>query len=360
MLLLSNEDIYKVLPIGEAISVLDQAYRDFSEGRAHGTTTRLDTRTTLNDSGRFFSFMSMEGTTPRGDIMALRFNANHEGFVEINGKTKKAHLSPTDKGRYLGLVLLIAMRDIKPLALLHEGYLSVLRVGATSALAAQHLARRDAGEVALLGTGNQARAQLLGLAQVRSLRRVCVYSRNEERRRQFAAEMTEILSVPVVPVADPQSAVKNADLVVAATNSLDPVFATEWLTEGVHVGAIVPGEVDAKIYSRCDLTVVNSKVPFGNERGFIAREDRDWSQFPDLGELVSGRVESRKDESEMTFFMNNAGLGFQFAACGFRAYELARDKGLGREIPSDWLLQPLNPWSTLEPRLQRDWQTDGK
>jgi len=147
MLILSNDDVRAVLPMAEALSALEQAYQDFGNGLAHGTTTRLDTRVTLSDTGRFFSFMSMEGTTPDGDVMALRFNANHEAFVTVNGKTKKAHLPSAPGGRYLGLVLLVAMRDTRPLALMHDGYLSALRVGATSALAARYLSRPDAGDV---------------------------------------------------------------------------------------------------------------------------------------------------------------------------------------------------------------------
>ena len=344
MLILSNDHIRAVLSMPEALSALEQAYTDFAAGRAHGTTTRLDTRVTLDDTGRFFSFMSMEGTTPEGDVMALRFNANHDTFVEVDGKIKKEHLAPTSDGRYLGLVLLISMRDTCPLALLHDGYLSPLRVGAASALAARYLAREDAGDVAILGTGDQARTQLLGLAEVRSLRRVRVFSRNEARRDAFASDMSRTLRIPVEGVDDPRSAVDSADLVVAATNSLDPVFSAEWLASGAHVGAIVPGEVAPATYQRSGLTVVNSKTPFGNESGFITRDETDWSQYPDLGDLVSGRISGRSSDSQITFFMNNAGLGFQFAACGARAYELARDRGLGHEIPDDWLLQPGKAW----------------
>lgn len=344
MLILSNDDIRAVFSMAEAVPVLKQVYRDYAEGRAHGTTTRLDTRVTLDDAGRFYSFMSMEGTTPEGDVMALRFNANHERFVTVEEKTKKVHLPAASGDRYLGLVLLISMHDTRPLALLHESYLSPIRVGASSALAAHYLARPDAGDVALLGTGDQARAQLLGLAEVRDLRRVQVFSRTAARRSAFAEEMRAATGVPVEPAPDARSAVEGADLVVAATNSLDPVFSVDWLTGGAHVGAIVPGEVDPRTYERSEVTIVNAKMPFGNERGFIAREDRDWSQYSDLAELVSGRCAGRTDDAQVTFFMNNAGVGFQFAACGLKAYELARTQGLGYEVPTDVLLQSLRAW----------------
>jgi len=351
MLILSNDDVRAVLSMAEALSALEQAYRDFANGLAHGTTTRLDTRVTLSDTGRFFSFMSMEGTTPDGDVMALRFNANHEAFVTLNGKTKKAHLPSALGGRYLGLVLLVAMRDTQPLALMHDGYLSALRVGATSALAARYLSLPDAGDVALFGCGDQARTQLLGLAEVRRLRKVRVFSRNKARRAAFAAEMSATLSIPVMSVTDPQTAIEGADLVVAATNSLDPVFSAEWVADGAHVGAIVPGEVDPATYQRSHITVLNSKRPFGNERDYLTRAEMDWTQYPDLGELVTDRIARRSNETEITFFVNNAGLGFQFAACGAKAYELARERGLGREVPADWFLQPMSAWAGTDERI---------
>ncbi len=345
MLILSNDDVRVVLPMAEALGALEQAYRDFANGLAHGTTTRLDTRAKLSETGRFFSFTSMEGTTPDGDLMALRFNANHEAFVTADGKTKKARLPSAPGGRCLGLVLLVAMRDTRPLALLQDGYLSALRVGATSALATHYLARPEAGEVGLIGCGDQARAQLLGLAEVRRLRRVRVFSRNETRRTAFAAEMGQRLGVPVEPVSEARAAVEGVDLVVGATNSLDPVFSADWIAEGVHVGAIVPGEVEPALYRRSHVTVVNSKAPFGNERGYLTEVDVDWAQYPDLGDVVTGRAAGRSDERQITFFMNNAGLGFQFAACGAKAYASARERGLGHEVPTDWLLQPMSAWT---------------
>jgi alanine dehydrogenase len=344
VLILSNDEVRALLPMADAVSALQQVYGDFASGRAFGTTTRLQTRVPLDDAGRFFSFMSMEGTTPNGDLMALRFNANHETFVQVDGKKKKTHLASATGNRYLGLVLLVSMRDTQPLALIHDGYLSALRVGATSALAARYLARPDAGDVALLGCGDQARTQVLGLAEVRPLRRVRVFCRNEARRAAFADELAAMLGVPVEAAADARSAVAGADLVVAATNSFDPVFASEWLAEGAHVGAIVPGEVDPALYGHSRV-VVNSKVPFGNERGYLTGSTVDWSQYPDLGELVSGRAAGRTDPAQITFFMNNAGLGFQFAACAAQIWARALERGLGHEIPSDWLLQPVSAWA---------------
>jgi ornithine cyclodeaminase/alanine dehydrogenase-like protein (mu-crystallin family) len=345
MLILSNEDVRALLPMAEAIDVLERAYRALAAGRAHATTTRLDTRVDMDGDGRFFSFMSMEGTTPDGDVMALRFNANHEQFVTETGRKKKAHLGSASGGRYLGLVLLIAISDTRPLALIHDGYLSALRVGATSALAARYLACQGAGQAAILGCGDQARAQFLGLAQVRRLRGARVYCRDEARRAAFAKEMSLAVGMPVEAATDARSAVEGADLVAIATNSYDPVFSADWLAPGCHLAAIVPGEVDPAAYGRADVTVVNSKIPFGNERGYLGPDDADWSRYPDLGELLAGAATGRVNDAQVTFFMNNAGLGHQFAACGAHILARAEERGLGHVVPEDWLLQPVSAWA---------------
>ena len=129
-----------------------------------------------------------------------------------------------------------------------------------------------------------------------------------------------------------------------ATNSYDPVFEADWLSPGCHLGAIVPGEVDPAAYRRADVTVVNSKAPFGNERGYLGPDETDWSRHPDLGELVAGAAAGRASDEQITFFMNNAGLGHQFAACGAAILSAARARGLGHEVPADWLLQPVSAW----------------
>jgi len=328
--------------MAQALTVLEQAYCDFANGAARGTTSRLDTRVELDGKGRFFTFASMEGTVPGGSWMALRFNASHEAFSTVNGLSKKTRLSSAPGERCLGLILLISMKDGQPQAVLHDGYLSALRVGATSALAAKHLARADAKIVGIIGCGDQARAQLLGLMDVRALRRVRVYARNMERRAAFCDEMSTRLGIVVEPAESAREAIQGADLVVLATNSLDPVISTGWLSDGVHISAIVPGEVDSEIYQRSHVTIVNSKVRFGNEVGYLTHSERDWSRYPDLAELVTGRCRGRTDRKQITFFMNNAGLGFQFAACAARVYETARSRGLGHAIPTDWLMQPLH------------------
>src|SRR5947209_1719450 len=110
------------------------------------------------------------------------------------------------------------------LALMQADYLGQMRTGAASGVATQYMARPEASEVGLFGTGKQARTQLLAVCKVRKINRAQVYSPNEEHRRQFAAQMSQECGVEVQPVPRPELAAQDKDIVITATTSREPVF----------------------------------------------------------------------------------------------------------------------------------------
>src|SRR5205823_4102425 len=124
------------------------------------------------------------------------------------------------------------------LALMQADYLGQMRTGAASGVATQYMARPDASEVGLFGSGKQARTQLLAVCKVRKVRRVQVYSPNEDHRRHFCNEMCELCQTEVVPVPRPELAAEDKDIVITATTSREPVLNGHWLAEGTHINAI--------------------------------------------------------------------------------------------------------------------------
>src|SRR5262245_47940651 len=124
------------------------------------------------------------------------------------------------------------------LALMQADYLGQIRTGAASGVATQYMARPDAQEVGLFGSGKQARTQLIAVCKVRKVRRVTVYSPNEGRRARFAQEMTETCQCDVVPVPRPELAALDKDIIITATTSRTPVLLGEWLSEGMHLNVI--------------------------------------------------------------------------------------------------------------------------
>src|SRR5262249_2350017 len=143
-------------------------------------------------------------------------------------------------------------------------YLGQVRTGAASGVATQYMARPDAAEVGLFGTGKQARTQLIAVCKVRKVNRVQVYSPNEEHRRAFAREMSEACGVDGGPVPRPELAAEDKDIVLTATASREPVLNGNWLAEGTHLNAIGSNflgkaELDVVAVRRADVIVVDSK-----------------------------------------------------------------------------------------------------
>ncbi len=337
--LLTNEDIEPLLTMADCLEALEAAYRGHARGVTAGTTSRVETVVPTGTPDVRYEFTSIEGTAPASGVMALRCNSNHMALRVVGGMKRKDRLPDAPGGRYVGLILLFSLADLRLLGILQDGFISAMRVGATNGLAARALARPEARAVGLLGSGDQARKQLVGLAAARSLGEVRVFSPNPERRRRFAEEMSRELGVAVRPVESAREAVAGADILAAATNSFEPVFDAAWVEPGMHVSAILSPEAPPAMYDRADVVIVNTQSGYG--RGAAGHYDAsaDWARYPTLGQLLEGQTPGRADDRQVTFFMNNAGIGFQFAAVGARALELAELASAGRQVPDELFTQ---------------------
>jgi ornithine cyclodeaminase/alanine dehydrogenase-like protein (mu-crystallin family) len=337
--LLTNEDIERLLTMPDCLQALEVAYRDHARGVAVGTTSRVETVLPTATPEVAYEFTSIEGAVPAFGVMALRCNSNHMAMRLVNGMKRKERLPNAPGRRYVGLILLFSLADLRLVGILQDGFISAMRVGAANALAARELARPDATVVGLLGSGDQARAQLVGLAAVRLLREVRVFSPRRQRREAFAKAMTWQIGVPVRPVESAREAVRGVDILAAATNSFQPVFEAGWIEAGMHVTAILSPEVPPAAYDRADVVIVNTQSGYGRGQAGHYDTSMDWTRYPTLGELLIGRVPGRTNEQQVTFFMNNAGIGYQFTAVGARALELAEAADVGYPLPDEWFLQ---------------------
>src|SRR5262249_24956916 len=217
---------------------------------------------------------------------------------EHDGRRDKIAAAPG--GRYVGLVMLFDQEELVPLALLHDGYLQRMRVGATSALAAQHLARRETRVAAVIGAGWQAGAQVEGLRAVRELDEVRVYAPTRARLEAFCAQHD------ATPAASVDAAIKGADVVALATNSHVPVLDGDSLESGQHVGSVQVLEVDGRTLERADLIVQRSDAAptfhFADghrpvEAGDVTAPDGD--KTVTLSDVVAGRF-GRSAPDEIT------------------------------------------------------------
>jgi ornithine cyclodeaminase/alanine dehydrogenase-like protein (mu-crystallin family) len=237
-------------------------------------------------------------------------------------------------------VTLYSIEEKRLLAVIEAGRLGAIRTGAASGVATRLLARQDASVVGIVGTGRQARTQLSAMAAVRPLRSVRVFGRDAGRRQAFAADMMAALSCEVEPCESAEACVRDAPIVVAATNASEPVVMGDWLAPGAHVNAI-----GANGYARRELddaAVLHAALVVTDDRDQAQTEARelidltrdgklDWGDVVELGDLVQGNHPGRRTDSEITLF-KSLGIALEDIAFGKVIYDRALAAGRGTEM----------------------------
>jgi ornithine cyclodeaminase/alanine dehydrogenase-like protein (mu-crystallin family) len=347
MLILSNEDAEALLTMSDCIAALDEAYREQANDEAVNAA-RSDAVTQGGRPDTVYSLKLM-GAVVRGlGVSVVRLNSDIISFA--NQRQKKLPLAPG--GRYTGLVLLFSTETGEPLAIFPDGVLQLMRVGATSAIAARYLAREDARTVAVLGAGAQAAGHVLAIAAMRKLDAIRCYSPTADKREAFCREMEERTGVAMRGVSSAQEAVRGADIVLCATNSVHHVFKGEWLAPGMHVCTIRGPELDPGVVKAADLIAVHDRGVPANAaatRGAVVPKDRhvipglDVARSPTLAHLVAGIAPGRTSASQRSCFVNLPGTGLQFAAAGAAFYRKALAAGRGRQMPTEWFTEDVVP-----------------
>lgn len=321
MLILSRTDLERLLTPVATLEAMRTAFAQYAKGQC-----RVPPRVVLttDGDGLFLVMPSSLGKTALGTKVLSVYEKNRERGL------------PTIFSTYI----LVEPRSGRPLALLDGRFLTGIRTGATSALAATYLARPDSKVVACLGAGTQAAFQLRCLAAVLAIERVLVVGRSRERAERFAETMRKELGVPASLASTPSDAVRQADLVTCATTSPTPVFAGNDLRRGVHVdavGAFRPEtrEVDSDTVRRARV-VVDTYAGAWEEAGDLLIALREGaisrsSVEAELAELVTGAKPGRRNREEITLF-KSVGFALEDAAAARLAYDLARAAGVGVEV----------------------------
>jgi alanine dehydrogenase len=227
-------------------------------------------------------------------------------------------------------------------AILQADYLGQVRTGAASGIATKYLARADAITVGIYGAGKQARTQLLAVCTVRAIKHIQVFSRNEDNRRVFCAEMTPLCGCPVEPATRPEDAARGKDIVITATSSRDPVLHGDWLSEGTHLNAIgsnsfAKAEIDLGVIRKANCIVIDSKeqgkIEAGDFREALDSGVLHWSDVRELGAVVIGRQTGREHPHDITLF-KSLGLGIEDVTTAAKVVARAKEQNVGRWI--DW------------------------
>ena len=241
------------------------------------------------------------------------------------------------KDAHQGAVMLFSRESGELIALMNASEITAIRTAAVSAVATRLLAREDAETLAIIGAGVQARTHLAALALVRPIKDARVVARNFEHAVELTREMQPHFQFPIAPVRTNEEAVRDADLIVTATSSLEPVIDKDWISAGAHVNAIGTHSPNSR---EIDSGTMGAARIFVDRRESALNESGDYllaakegvvtpeSILGEIGELLIGSKEGRTSPSEITLF-KSLGLAIEDVACADYLFQKATSQNLG-------------------------------
>lgn len=341
-IIITDDDARRLLSMKECIEAMRIAFSDYATGKAVALP-RVRYKTDAGDGVDYFCNVHV-GAVPSLGMACVRAGSQ----ITKENPDRPGHRTYPSPVNWT-VIILYDIKTSEPVAFVHESHLSGFRVGATSAAAVDAVARPDASELALFGSGRQARSHCRAICTVRPIKRVRTYSPNPANREALAAEL-RAEGINVVPMDDPRQVVEGADIVCCATSSARPVFNGEWLSKGQMVVSIantdvtmVRHEVDPLVLERADDIIVahwpsvaaNGQIELSDliAKGTVKRE-----HVHELGDVIAGKVPLRQGPDNIIYFKNNTGLGMQFAAAGAILYRKMVAEGTNRVVPREWLM----------------------
>ena len=321
ILVLDNRQIRELLPMTECIELMADALTALARGEVFQP---LRTIIRPPEARGLLGLMPAFRAGERGAFGMKAICV----FPENPAKGKDAHQ---------GAVMLFSRETGEMLALMNASEITAIRTAAISAVATRLLAREDAQQLAIIGAGVQARTHLAALSIVRSIKHARIACRNIEHAEKLAREVQPGFSFPIEAVRTNEKAVRNADLIVTATSSLEPVINKDWISPGAHVNAIgthSPNsrEIDgatmaaARIFTDRRESALNEAGDYllAAKEGFVTPE----SILGEIGELLIGTKSGRNSATEITLF-KSLGLAIEDVVSADYLYQKAQSQNAG-------------------------------
>lgn len=321
MIVLSQREVTAILPMRDCIEVMEQTLSALDRGES---ILPLRTVVRLPSGKDFFALMPAYVSSPEGlgaKVITV-FPGNHG----------------TNLDSHQGAVLLFDPATGALQAILDATAITSIRTAAVSAVATRHLAREDADDLAILGSGVQARSHLEAIQLVRPIRRIRIWSRSATRAKAFADTQSASVHIEVMPTAE--GAVRGASIICTTTSSKEPILRGDWIAIGAHlnvVGASTPQarEVDSTAIARASLFVDRRESAL-KESGDILVPIAEGAITADhivaeLGSVVAGSGRGRQTAEEITLF-KSLGLAVEDIAAAQHAYASAVGKSVGTVV----------------------------
>jgi ornithine cyclodeaminase/alanine dehydrogenase-like protein (mu-crystallin family) len=320
---LREPEVRRLLPMPACIDLMRETMIAVSEGRVV-----LPLRTVMVMPGDRGMLGNMPGYLATPECFGVK-------LVSLMPRNE-----PPAYSSHPGLVLMFEAEHGYPVGILDAPTITAIRTAAASGLATRLLARADAGDLAILGAGEQAQSHLDAMRSVRRLRRIRVWARNPEKARAFARSESAKHGIEIETAPSVREAVAGADIVCTVTKARDPILEGGWLAPGTHVNAVgssIPGsaEIDTPLVvrSRFFVDCRNSTVNEGGEyrRALAAGAVNETHILAEIGEVASGAKPGRTAPEEITLY-KSLGVAPQDLAAAHYALEAARAAGVGQII----------------------------
>jgi ornithine cyclodeaminase/alanine dehydrogenase-like protein (mu-crystallin family) len=327
LLLLNEDELRQIITISETIEVVEDAFAALAEDR-------------INVPGDF----TLNLPEVKGEVQVKGTYLDQAPYFVIKVGSK-FHDNPTiNLPTQSGFIAIFDAATGFPVAIMVDnGYLTNMRAGAAGALTAKHLANEKLNRVAVIGSGNQAYVQIKSLKTVKNnINLVSIWGRTPVNVDNYARRIVEDHDLNVEIAASVEAAVREADVVITATASQEPLIRADWLKPGVHIIATgsnrpVKQELHLDVLQRADVIIVDQfdqcaaagEIHHGLEAGVISRENIQG----ELGDLIIGKISGRTHPDQITL-ADLTGLDTQDATVAILALEKALFLGLGQRVAS--------------------------
>jgi len=323
-LLLTKEDVEKVVSMKDAIEAVEEGYKAFCSGQV----VQPD-------------FIAMPFDAPRGE---LDFKVGYYSGSEIISLKASSGGYINNPSQYklpagMNTVLLWDARSCALLCIMEGGYITGYRTGAAGAISVKYLARKNADTITSIGTGNQARNQIRAISQIMKIKEIHAFDAFAESMENFKTDIESELGIPVILEKTKKEAVEKADILITTTRGKGSVVEASWVKPGTHIVAIGTDmrgkqEFDPEIFR--GAKVVNDSIAQCTTRGetwhpidkgIIKKEDI----YAEIGELALGKKPGRTNDYEITIF-DSTGMAIQDNMQAYKIYQSAVAKGIGTEF----------------------------
>lgn len=322
-LVLSQSEVRKLLPMDTCIGLMEQALAALSRGDA---VNPLRQGVRLPDGLGIIG--TMPGYLPQPRALGLKavavFPGNHG----------------TEYDSHQGVVLLFDVENGTPMAVLDASEITAVRTAAATGVATKLLAREDAHDLAIVGSGVQAGTHLEAMCVVRDIEKVRVYSPTAANRERFASEASQQFGISVTPTDSVEAAVADADIICTTTSAAEPILLGDWISPGCHINAVGSSirstrELDtaAVVRSRLFVDRIESTV---NEAGDFLFPKQEGAVTDDhivgeIGQILLGEVAGRETPDEITLF-KSLGVAVEDLAAAHFVYHEAKRTGVGTTV----------------------------